>query len=158
MNIIMIAIIMFLGYRQAYATSNLFNTADTVYQNDVSTADKIVSRIEQQEWFDEDKEYTLIFVGYYENEPGKIYIKGELIGDSFFYFGKDDGVGIAGRANMFLDLIGYKFKIPTAQDYLDAKEYIKHEKIKSWPNANSITLMDKDKIIVRLPKDMETDI
>ena len=156
-NIIMIAIIMFLGYRQAYVTSNLFNTADTVYQNDVSTANKIVSRIEQQDWFDENEEYTLIFVGYYENEPSKIYLKGELIGDSFFYFGREDSAGIAGRANMFLDLIGYKFKIPTVQEYLDAKEYIKYKEIKSWPNANSITLMDNNKIIVRLPKDVKTE-
>ena len=50
-----------------------------------------------------------------------------------------------------------KFKIPTVQEYLDAKEYIKYKEIKSWPNANSITLMDNNKIIVRLPKDVKTE-
>ena len=146
----LIILIFIIAYRQTYTTANLFNTADIVYKNDVKMAEKLTDKIEQKEWYNENKEYTLIFVGIYEHQSMNIYLKGELIGESLFSFGKDDGCGISGRANMFLDILGYHFRIPTAEEFCEAKEYVQKENIKTWPNDKSIILMNEDTIIVRL--------
>lgn len=147
---IIVVLTVVIAYRQSYITANLFNTADIIYKGDVKLADKLIGRIEEQDWYDANKDYTLIFIGTYSNIPQSAYIKGEIIGDSFFDFGKDDSAGISGRANMFLTLIGYKYRIPTTEEYENAKTYVANRQLKAWPNAQSILLMNDNTIVVKL--------
>lgn len=151
---ILVILVLMVAYRQTYTTANLFNTADVVYKNDVKIADKIVDRIEQKEWYDENKDYTLIFVGTYEQPSMEIYLKGEIIGRSFFEFGKEDYCGISGRANLFLDILGYHFEMPTSEEFDRAKQYVQDNNISSWPNDKSIALMEEDNIVVRLSEEI----
>ena len=78
------------------------------------------------------------------------YQKGEIIGESFFTFGKEDSCGISGRGNLFFNILGYDFKMPTVEEYYAARNFVKEEQMKTWPNDEAIKLMDDDKIVVKL--------
>lgn len=152
---ILVILTLVVAYRQTYTTANLFNTADITYKNDVIMANKIVDRIEQKDWYDENKEYTLIFVGKYEKETMQEYLQGEIIGKSFFTFGIDDSCGISGRGNLFLEILGYHFKMPTVEEFYEANKFVKENNINSWPSDKSITLIDDNKIVVKLSNEIK---
>lgn len=145
-----LVLIIIVAYRQTYTTASLFNTADIIFENDVKIAEKITDRIQSKDWYDENKEYKLIFIGTYEFEGMMEYQKGEIIGESFFTFGKEDSCGISGRGNLFFNILGYDFKMPTVEEYYAARNFVKEEQMKTWPNDEAIKLMDDDKIVVKL--------
>lgn len=140
-------------YNQSYTTANLFHTADMIYNNDVYFAHDLMYKIEEKEWYNCNEDYTLIFIGEYKKEHKNVYIKGEVIGASFFDFDYEYIYGVNSRANCFLNSLGYKFKQPTIQEFEDSKKYIESNQIKPWPNSESIILKDNNKIIVRLSEE-----
>ncbi len=153
-NYILIFLTLILAYRQSFVTSNLFYTSDTIYKSDYNIANDIVSSIQAQDWYNPQKKYELIFLGRYKNENLNKYQEGEIIGYSYFDFDYKNVWGVAERGNIFLNNLGYKFKIPSAEDFKMAKEYVKTNKTQTWPSKKSITLVDNNKIIIRLSKEM----
>ena len=143
-----------IAYIQSYTSAVLFYTADIKYQSDVELANRIVEGIEEKDWYEKDKDYTLIFLGKYEKNEKNAYIKGEIIGRSFFEFDYQYIYGLNERANAFLQILGYYFNKPSIEQFENAKEYVESENIKSWPNNEAITLVDNDKIIVRLSEEI----
>lgn len=73
---------MFLEYRQAYITS-IFLIRHILYiKMMLVQLIKLLVEWSNRDLFDENKEYTVILVGYYESGPRKIYLKGKLIRNS----------------------------------------------------------------------------
>lgn len=153
-SIIGLAIVIYVAYIQSYISSNLFYTSDVVFQNDIIIANKIVSEIENKEWYDSGTEYELIIIGAYTSDIKNVYIKGEIIGYSFFDFDYENAWGVSARANIFINNLGYKFKQATTEDFYEAKKYVEENSIKSWPSKDSIILMKENKIVVRLSESL----
>ena len=147
---ILVAISIAIAFTQAYHSANLFHTVDITYRNDEMFAQRIIGRIEEQDWYDKEKEYKLIFVGRNHQDLKNVYAKSEVIGSSFFDFDYQYIYGVNSRANAFLNILGFEFGKPTEQEFEDAKKFVEENKIKSWPNKDSIQLKDDNKIIVRL--------
>ena len=151
-NIIMFLVIIII-YNQSYTTANLFHTADTVFQNDVNFAQTLMQKIEENEWYNSNEYYTLIFVGRHQKQYKNVYIKSEIIGASFFDFDYEYIYGVNSRANCFLSSLGYNFKQPSIKEFEEAKQYIEEKNVRTWPNKDCITLIDNNKIIVRLSEE-----
>ena len=139
-----------LAYRQSYTTANLFSTADIMFEYDTTIANKLMERIEEQDWYDIDVDYKLIFIGKYIDIPDNAIVKGEIIGNSFFDFGIDDSIGVSYRAIAFLNVIGYNFKMPTMEEYNNARTNEQYNSMPNWPKDKSIKLINNDTIVVKL--------
>lgn len=57
------------------------------------------------------------------------------------------------RGVAFLNILGYEFNKPTSEEFEQAKKYVEENNIKSWPNEESINLVDNNKIIIRLSEE-----
>ena len=150
---VIIGISLAIAFTQSYYSANLFHTVDVTYENDKMFAQRLISRIEEQEWYDRDKEYKLIFLGRNKTEAKNVYLKSEVIGSSFFDFDYQYIYGLNSRAIAFLDILGYKFNNPTEEDFENAKRKIEQEPIKAWPSKECIQLEDENKIIIRLSEE-----
>lgn len=147
---IILIISLLITYVQAYNSSNLFYTSDVVYKNDINVANKLIETIEEKEWYNPQNKYTLIFVGKHSCDSKNIYIKGEIIGSSFFDFDYENIWGVNERANVFLTILGHEFNIPTVEQFEKAKNYVKENEISIWPKEESIILTNNNEIIVKL--------
>ena len=148
-----ILLIGIITYTQSYTTASLFHTADVVYKNDVAFAEQLMYKVEEKEWYNVNEDYTLIFVGRHQKQYKDVYLKSEVIGSSFFAFDYEYIYGLNSRAIAFLEILGYKFKEPTVQEFEEAKQYVKENSIRIWPNEESIILKEDNKIIIRLSEE-----
>ena len=139
-----------LAYMQAYTTSSLFYTADITYKSDESFAHNLVENIYEKSWYKENEEYTIIFVGEHLQNLKNAYLKSEIIGRSFFEFDYQYIYGVNQGATAFLEILGYKFKMATAEEFENAKKYVEENNVPIYPKEDAIQLVDNDKIIVRL--------
>ncbi len=144
-----------LAYIQSYTCANLFQTAEITYQTDFTFANHIVSEIQKQNWFEEEKEYVLIFLGKHSVQEKFAYVEGEIIGKSFFEFDYEYLYGVNSRANAFLQLLGYYFNEPSQEQFDMAKKYVLENNIPAWPKENAICLVNENTIIVRLSQEIE---
>ncbi len=144
-------VILYFAYSQMMITGNLFYTDSVRYQKDVELAAKIQNRIESQEWYDKNKKYTLIFYGRIKNQTVNSYIKGEIIGKSFFEFDYKYHYGVSDRATAFLESLGYYYNAPTIAEFDEAKKYA--TTLPSLPNKNCI-FNKENYIIVKLSDDI----
>ena len=147
---IAIIIILVIAYKQSYHTANLFYTADMVYRSDEAFAYQLMNEVEKKEWYDPNQTYKIIFVGRHQKELKNVYLKSEVIGSSFFAFDYQYIYGLNSRAISFLHTLGYHFQEPSAEEFENAKQYVEENQIEPWPNEDSITLQDEDKIVIRL--------
>lgn len=143
-----------IAYMQSYTTSTLFYTADVVYESDKALSYKLVERIEEKEWYDSEKEYTLIFVGKYDPNLKNVYLQSEIIGYSFYNFDWLNAFGTNNRTHAFLSILGYDFKMPSLEQIEQAKEYVEENDTKAWPNVEAIQLLNENTIVVRLSKEI----
>lgn len=143
-----------IAYQQSIITAKLFYSDNVRFQEDTILANKIQSQIEQQDWYKENKKYTLIILGQSPCDAINFYEKGEVIGHSFFEFDYQYIYGPSQRANAFMKTLGYNYKEPNQQEFNKAKKYVKENNVKSFPNENSIVQMDDNNIIVRLSKEI----
>lgn len=151
---IMLILAFVIVYRQCYTSANLFYSVDVAYENDKSIAYRIVDRIEEQDWYDDNKDYKLIFIGRHSNKDLKnLYQTSEVIGSSFFEFDYPYIWGVNQRAIGFLKILGYEYIGPSAQEFEDAKKYVEENKMAIWPKNGCITLVDDNKILVRLSEE-----
>ena len=150
---IAIIVILVIAYKQSYHTNNLFYTADMTYRSDEAFAYQLMSEVEKKEWYNPDETYKIIFVGRHQKELKNVYLKSEVIGSSFFAFDYEYIYGVNSRAVSFLRTLGYNFQEPSAEEFENAKQYVEENQIKPWPNGESITLKDEDKIIIRLSEE-----
>lgn len=148
-----IAIILILTYIQCYTTSNLFNTVDVTYKNDEAFAHNVIQKIEEKDWYDNNKDYTLIFIGEHVSDLKNLYIKSEIIGRSFFEFDYQYIYGVSSRAVAFLNILGSDFNMPTKEEFENAKQYVEEKKMPIYPKEEAIQLIDNNKIIVRLSEE-----
>ncbi len=153
LSIFIIVLSLGVAYNQSTITSKLFYSDNVRYQNDVLYANKIQSMIEQKEWYDSNKKYKLIFVGKKEAEAVNNYLKGEVIGKSFFEFDYEYSYGVTQRVNALFATLGYFYEKPTDEEFEDAKEYVLKNNIKFMPSSDSIINKD-DKIIIRLSQEL----
>lgn len=147
---IAIIVILVIAYQQSYYTANLFYTADMVYRSDEAFAYQLMNEVEKKEWYDPNQTYKIIFVGRHQKELKNVYLKSEVIGSSFFAFDYQYIYGLNSRAISFLRTLGYHFQEPSAEEFENAKQYVEENQIEPWPNEDSITLQDEDKIVIRL--------
>lgn len=152
-SIFIIVLSLEIAYNQSIITSKLFYSDNVRYQNDVLYANKLQGMIEQKNWYDTSKEYTLILLGKNEAKAVNNYLKGEVIGKSFFEFDYEYSYGPSQRVNALFDTLGYHYNKPTADEFKEAKEYIINNNIVSMPAMDSIINVD-DKIIIRLSKEL----
>lgn len=149
-----IILVCIIAYTQSYNTANLFHTVDVTYKSDEAFANDLMGRIEQKEWYNPSKEdYTIIFVGRHQKDLKNVYLKSEVIGSSFFGFDYEYIYGVNSRGVAFLNILGYEFNKPTSEEFEQAKKYVEENNIKSWPNEESINLVDNNKIIIRLSEE-----
>lgn len=150
---ITIIVVLIIAYTQSYITANLFHTVDMVYKSDEVFAHRLVQKIEEKQWYEKGKYYTLIFVGKHCSDLKNVYLKSEVIGSSFFEFDYQYIYGVNSRAHAFLNILGYKFRGPSEEKFEKAKKYVEENKIKSWPSEESVVLINEDTIIVRLSEE-----
>lgn len=151
---VMLILAFIIVYIQSYTCANLFYSVDVVYENDKSVAYRIVDKIEEQNWYDVNKDYKLIFIGRHPNNNLKnVYQTSEVIGSSFFEFDYPYIWGVNQRAIVFLKILGYEFIGPTEEEFEEAKKYAEENKMEIWPKDGCITLVDNDKILVRLSEE-----
>lgn len=150
---ISIIVVLIISYTQSYSTANLFHTVDMVYKNDEVFAHRLVEKIEEKQWYENGKYYTLIFIGKHCSDLKNVYLKSEVIGASFFEFDYQYIYGVNSRAHAFLNILGYKFRGPSEEKYEKAKKYVEENKIKPWPSEESVVLINEDTIIVRLSEE-----
>ena len=153
--IISIIITSIIAYRSGYYSSSLFHTANEIYLEDRYFADTLNNNIISQDWYDENKDYKLIFVGKKESNINakNIYLKSEIIGSSFFNFDYKYIYGVNERGNAFMHTLGYNYIIPTNEEFIKAKEYVRDNNINIYPKSNSIILYNNNTIIVRLSEE-----
>lgn len=142
-----------ISFNQAYVSSSLFYSDHVRFENDVVYANKLQSLIEEKSWYDENKEYTLIFLGQKKNKGVNSYIEGEILGKSFFSFDYQYHYGVSQRANALLATQGYYYKKPTAEEYEKAKEYALKNDLEYMPSKKCIYNINNT-IIIRLSKEI----
>ena len=140
--------------KQSIITAKLFYSDNVRFQSDTVLANKIQTQIEEKEWYEDDKKYTLIILGNKPCNAINFYEKGEVIGHSFFEFDYQYIYGPSQRANAFMKTLGYNYKEPSEKEFEEAKKYVKKNNLKSFPNENSIVKVNDDNIIVRLSKEI----
>lgn len=143
-----------IAYKQSVISSNLFYSDNVRFQNDIILATNIQNEIEEKDWYDSNVDYTLIILGNKPCSAVNCYLKGEVMGFSFFEFDYQYVYGPSQRANAFMKTLGYDYKEPTAEEFYMAKEYVKNNDIKIFPSEDSIIKIDNNTIIVRLSKKM----
>lgn len=153
LSIFIIVLSLGVAYNQSIITSKLFYSDNVRYQNDVLYANKIQSMIEQKEWYDSNKKYKLIFVGKNEAKAVNNYLKGEVIGKSFFEFDYEYDYGVTQRANALFATLGYYYDKPTTKEFDWAKKYVLDNDIEPMPSSYSVINID-DKIIIRLSEEL----
>lgn len=151
--IIGLLLVLEIAYMQSFNTASLFYTASITYENDKDFANNLVENIYRKDWYDTNKEYTIIFVGEHMPNLKNAYLKSEIIGRSFFEFDYQYIYGVNQRATAFLEILGYKFKEATSEEFDKAKEYVEENSVPIYPKEDSINLVDDDKIIVRLSEE-----
>ena len=147
---IMVVIAIAIAYKQSLTTATLFASDNVRYQHDIEVAEKIMYRLEEKDWYNKNKKYTLVLLGKDSCETTTMYLRGEVIGASFFEFDYQYNYGVSQRANHFLKTLGYYFEEPTSEEFDKAKEYVKEKNIKSMPSSNSIIQLEDNIIVVRL--------
>ena len=152
-TIISLVFMVAIAYMQAYTTSSLFYTANVTYQSDESFANNLAENIYEKEWYDENKEYTIIFVGEHLPNLKNAYVTSEIIGRSFFEFDYQYIYGVNQRATAFLEILGYKFNMATAEEFEFAKKYVEENDIPIYPKEEAIQLINDNQIIVRLSEE-----
>ena len=153
LSIFIIVLSLTVAYNQSVITSKLFYSDNVRYQNDVLYANKIQNIIELKEWYDSSKKYKLIFVGKNEAKAVNNYLKGEVIGKSFFEFDYEYSYGVTQRANALFETLGYYYDKPTQNEFDYAKKYVVDNNIESMPSRDSIINID-DMIIIRLSEEL----
>ena len=142
-----------IAYMQSYTTSSLFYTADITYKSDESFANILAENIYEKEWYDENEDYTIIFVGEHLPNLKNTYIKSEIIGRSFFEFDYQYIYGVNQRASAFLRILGHDFNTATAEEFEEAKKYVEENNLPIYPKEDAIQLVDDNKIIIRLSEE-----
>ena len=99
---------------------------------------------------DEKKLYKLILIGKLEPKVKIEYLKGEVIGYSFFEFDYQYNYGVNQRGVIFMDILGYPYEKVGNSEFLAAKNYAKENDVKVFPNKDSVQLFSEDTILVRL--------
>lgn len=141
------------SYKQAMISGNLFYSDEVRFQNDVLLAEKIETMIEEKEWYNNEKKYTLILLGEIKNTAHNSYLKGEVMGHSFFEFDSKAHYGVSTRVPAFMETLGYYYNGPGKTEYDNARKYLLDNEVKSFPNKNCI--VNKDKYIyIRLSEDI----
>ena len=142
-----------MAYIQSYTTANLFYTADITYKKDEYFAHELAGRIEEKEWYNDNEEYTIVFVGEHLPDLKNAYLKSEIIGRSFFEFDYQYIYGVNQRATAFLNILGHDFNMATAEEFENAKQYAEENNMPIYPKADSIQLLENNKIMVRLSEE-----
>lgn len=143
-----------LAYRQSNITGKLFASDNVRFKTDTILATKIQNDIEHKDWYDKNKEYTLVLLGKQECNSSILYLKGEVIGHSFFEFDYRYIYGPNQRANAFLQTLGYDYKMPNVEEFEKAKEFVKEKDLASYPKDDYIQKLENDTIIVRLSEEI----
>lgn len=143
-----------ISYKQAMISGELFYSDEVRYQNDVLLAQRIETMIEEKKWYDSNEKYTMILLGEVQNKAKNSYLKGEVMGKSFFEFDSKNYGGVSTRAPAFMETLGYYYNTPTAAEYNQAKKYLLDNDVAVFPNKDCIIKKD-NKIIIRLSEDIE---
>lgn len=143
-----------LAYRQSNITGKLFASDNVRFKTDTTLATKIQNDIEHKNWYDKNKKYTLILLGKQECNSSILYLKGEVIGHSFFEFDYQYIYGTNKRANAFFRTLGYDYQIPSVEEFKRAKEFAKEKDLASYPKNDYIQKIENDTIIVRLSEEI----
>ena len=153
LTVVALLISLEIAYMQSFNTASLFYTADVTYKADESFANELAKDIYEKEWYDENNEYKLIFVGEHLHNLKNTYLESEIIGRSFFEFDYQYLYGVNQRATAFLEILGYKFNTPTNEEFEEAKNYVEENDVPIYPKENSIQLVDTDKKNIRLSEE-----
>ena len=151
---ICIVIALGIAYRQTLITATLFQSHEERYNEDIRNVQKIESIIENKEWYDENKSYKLILVGKLEPNVKTEYLKGEVIGKSFFEFDYEYSYGVNSRAVLFMNLMGNNYQNSNNKEFEAAKEYVRENQVPIFPNKESVQLIDDNIIVIRLSEEM----
>lgn len=152
-KVIVIVIAIGIIFSQSFITAELFYSDHVRFENDVTYANKIQSMIEEKKWYNENQEYTLIFLGQKKNKGVNTYIEGEILGKSFFSFDYQYHYGVSQRANALFASQGYNYKKPTAEEFENAKKYALEKELKYMPSKDCI-YNDNNLIIIRLSEEI----
>lgn len=151
---IIIIVSLGIAYQQAIITGRLFFSDDVRFQEDTTLANKIQTQIEAKDWYNKDEKYTLILLGQKPCTSNSLYLKGEMMGYSFFEYDYQYIVGPNHRANAFMKTLGYDYQAPTEEEFNQAKKYVKKHKTESFPKTESIVKVKNNIIIVRLSEEI----
>lgn len=143
-----------IAYKQTLITATLFQTHEQIYNEDIRNVQKIESIIENKDWYDENTYYKLILVGKLEPKSKTEYLKGEIIGQSFFEFEYDKHYGVNSRGVIFMNNLGNNYQLSDKKEFEFAKEYVQKNQLAIFPNKDSAQLIDNDTIIIRLSEEM----
>ena len=143
-----------IAYKQTLITATLFQTHEEIYKEDIRKVQKIESIIENKEWYDEDAKYKLILVGKLEPKTKIEYLKGEIIGKSFFEFEYEEKYGVNSRGVIFMNNLGNNYQLSDNKEFESAKEYVRENQVPIFPNKESVQLIDDNIIVIRLSEEM----
>ncbi len=139
-------------FYQANHIVRLFSSDMIRYKDDYILAQKIQHNIENQAWYDINKNYKLMFLGYKECTNKEFNLKGEVMGYSFFEFDYEHYYGPTQRASVFLTNLGYPYEAVSEKEYKKLKE--EYSDMDIYPNKDSIKLVNDNIIIIRLSKEI----
>ena len=71
----------------------------------------------------------------------------------YFEFDYQYIYGVNQRATAFLEILGYKFNMATAEEFEFAKKYVEENDIPIYPKEEAIQLINDNQIIVRLSEE-----
>ncbi len=145
---------LFIGYKQAYMSAELFYSDTVRYQGDITVANKIQSSIESKDWYNNNESYVLVLLGNYRVKPINFMLYGEVMGHSFFEFDYPYWYGPSRRANTFMRTLGYYYKYPRESEFQEAKEFVVENNIPSFPSKDSINKLG-NMIVVKLSDQLD---
>jgi len=135
---------------QGVVTSNLLYSEQIKYQNDVSTAGRIVSQLDG-ELSRPFSDYTFTLAGnnYHPTLPN-FDPAGEMLGRSFFEFDQQSPAmwATSYRAANFMQTQGYDFKAPDVKQMGAVKSLSQERGMTVWPQKGSIYIDEQDNLII----------
>lgn len=145
---IVLLVCIFAAWRQTKVTQALYYTEKMCYEQDVSIARELISKIDEERghnW------YPVVFIGTYEFKKSHACIMGETIGRSFFEHDADAEPRFywsTRRALGLMHVLGYNYEQVVDPEMIAiAMEDSKY--MPEWPNEGCVQVHD-DMIIVKM--------
>lgn len=142
---ILLILVTYISFNQAYVTSLLFYSDHMRYEEDLAITHQLGFEIDSI--IQDQGEKRVVFIGSRTALNTSVSLKGETLGRSYYEWDASQPTGSSIRILGFMRNNGFHFKEPTSDDYQKGLEEAQNMSV--WPGKQSIKVVD-ELIIVRM--------